>query len=79
MWNNGFISDSDFYKASDLFYSEDANQGSMKSRTEYAKAFSKAIEELGNSYIKLADAQERADHSKTVSGREIAKEEVKDI
>ena len=79
MWRNGIIKDSDFYKASDLFYSEDANQGSMKSRTEYAKAFAKAIEELGNSYIKLADAQEKANHSKTAAGREIGKQEVERI
>ena len=79
MWNDGQISDSDFYKASDQFYSEDANQGSMKSRTEFAKAFAEAIEELGDSYIKLAEAQERANHASTAFGRELGKEEVKRI
>ena len=79
MWNKGLITDSDFYKAADLFYSEDANQGSMKSRMEQAKAFTKVIEELGESYIKLADAQEKAEHSKTIAGRELAQEDVKRI
>ena len=79
MWNKGSISDSDFYKAADLFSSEDFNQGSFKSRTEYTKAFTKVIEELGESYIKLADAQEKAQYSKTIAGRQLANEDVKRI
>mgnify|MGYP007056177536 CR=1 FL=1 len=51
----------------------------MKSRTEFAKAFAEAIEELGDSYIKLAEAQERANHASTAFGRELGKEEVKRI
>lgn len=72
MWLDNKITDEQFQKAFDLYGSEGIQQGSRKSIQEELKAIQNVVNELAESYIKLADAEEKAQFGKTSSGRKIA-------
>ena len=73
MYKSGDISKEDFDKALQLYKSDETRNGSQNSRQKELLGIQKVVEELSQSYIKLADAKEKAEHSKTVSGREVGK------